>query len=132
MNTYYSDEFAKLNIGTQPIAMNFHDNSGQHTHWMDLNKESIKALREFLCELEDKGKRPIADLIRNLDFQCSEDYFEYIYESHLNGQFRQVAELIGDLRVINLKACLEYFVENWGRGGDEHSDSCIRMMEALI
>lgn len=38
--------------------------------------------------------------LRSLDMMHIEEYFQYIIDSYINGQFKQAKELYGDLSVI--------------------------------
>jgi len=57
--------------------------------------------------------KKIETLCKNLDLDSEYEYFDYIYESYINGQFTQVIELIEDMKKNDKKNALAYFLNNY-------------------
>ena len=51
--------------------------------------------------------------IKELEFESIEEYFEYIIDSEINGQRKQVQSLIDDLSKSQKKDALKYLSETW-------------------
>lgn len=52
-------------------------------------------------------------IIKSLDFQTIEDYFNYIINSEINGNRSQVRNLINDLSNVQKAKCLNYIGDNF-------------------
>lgn len=50
--------------------------------------------------------------LKSYEFECLEDYFCYIIESKVNGNFSQVRKLIQDLSKEQHKEFVSYCIEN--------------------
>jgi len=53
-------------------------------------------------------KKSLIKLAAELDFQYEYEYFEYMVDSHLLGNFSQCRELFKDLRIKDRKSFIEY------------------------
>jgi hypothetical protein len=64
MENYYKDQLKKLNIDSEyPLSIKIFDGQGNTTNQLDLNKESIQALKMFISQLELKlGLKKLVNL----------------------------------------------------------------------
>jgi len=74
---YYSDELNRLDI-TGPVGITLNDFYGNKTKRMDLNTESIEALREFLTKYEESQKVKIT--LNKTDWKLLSDQKQTLLE----------------------------------------------------
>ena len=75
--SYYSDELNRLDI-TGPVGITLNDFYGNKTKRMDLNPESIGALREFLTKYEESQKVKIT--LNKTDWKLLSDQKQTLLE----------------------------------------------------
>ena len=74
---YYSDELNRLDI-TGPVGITLNDFYGNKTKRMDLNTESIEALREFLTKYEEAQQVKIS--LNKTDFSLLSEQKQTLLE----------------------------------------------------
>jgi hypothetical protein len=74
---YYNDELNRLDI-TGPVGITLNDFYGNKTKRMDLNTESIEALREFLTKYEEPQKVKIT--LNKTDWKLLSDQKQTLLE----------------------------------------------------
>ncbi len=52
-------------------------------------------------------------LVKGLEFETVNDYYEYIVESHINGQSTQVKMLFADMPLVNREDFKQYIVREY-------------------
>jgi flagellar basal body P-ring protein FlgI len=86
---YYSDELNRLDI-TGPVGITLNDFYGHKTKHMDLNTESIEALREFLTKYKESQKVKIT--LNKTDWKLLSDQKQTLLET-LEGKADPTYEL---------------------------------------
>jgi hypothetical protein len=68
------------------------------------------------------------------DFQTMEEYFDYILQSKINGQFNQVDSLLSQLQPKELTACITYLQGEYLEGGYASIDTlyCLSRAQEIL
>lgn len=63
------------------------------------------------------AKKKLITLAKELDFTTEKEYFDYMIDTHINGQFTQCRNLFNEMSRPNQKQFILYIEQNYNHNG---------------